>query len=272
MKSGQALEDRTATTPSVTKVPDFSLVLGGPIFELFRRSHLSRDGLELVHWRILVITFVAWLPLLPLLMIGSPLLAHAVKVPFLRDIETHVKFLVALPVLIAADLIVHSRIPPVVKAFVARRIIFQQDIPRFLAVMESAMRLRNSVPVELGLLFLVLTLGHWLWRSETALLTATWYALPQSGHLRLTAAGHWYAFVSIPIFQFILLRWHLRFFIWFRFLWHLSRLNLHLIPIHPDREGGLDFLGKSACAFSPILFAQGALLAGLIATRVLYGG
>jgi hypothetical protein len=267
----QGLTDRTL--PLMTEEgPDFSLVLGGPIFQLFRRSHLSGDGLELVHWRILTITLIAWLPLLPLSMLGSHLLSHTVKLLFLHDIETHVKLLVALPVLIAAELIVHSRIRPVVKAFLARRIVLQQDVPRFLAAIESAKRLRNSAPVELGLLFLVFTLGQWLWRSETALGTATWYAIPQNGHLQLTTAGYWYVFVSIPIFQFILLRWYLRFFIWFRFLWQLSRLNLHLIPTHPDRAGGLAFLGKSAYAFSPILFAQGTLLAGLIASRVLYRG
>ena len=44
--------------------PDFSLVLGGPLFRLFRRAHLSGGVLELPHRRILVITTVAWLPLL----------------------------------------------------------------------------------------------------------------------------------------------------------------------------------------------------------------
>ena len=205
-------------------------------------------------------------------MLGSHMLAQTGRVPFLHDIETHVRLLVALPVLIAAELIVHSRIRPVVNAFLVRRIVLQPDVPRFLAAIESAKRLRNSVPVELGLLFLVFTLWQWLWRSEVALRTATWYAIPQGGHLNLTTAGYWYAFVSIPVFQFILLRWYLRFFIWFRFLWQLSRLNLHLIPTHPDRAGGLAFLGKSAYAFSPILFAQGTLLAGLIASRVLYEG
>jgi len=38
------------------------------------------------------------------------------------------------------------------------------------------------------------------------------------------------------------------------------------------RAAGLAFLGKSAYAFGPILFAQGALLAGLIGSRVLHGG
>jgi hypothetical protein len=60
--------------------------------------------------------------------------------------------------------------------------------------------------------------------------------------------------------------------IWFRFLWHVSRLDLHLIPTHPDQTGGLGFLGKSSYAFGPILFAQGAVLAGLIASRVIFGG
>jgi hypothetical protein len=61
-------------------------------------------------------------------------------------------------------------------------------------------------------------------------------------------------------------------FIWFRFLWQVSRLDLHLVATHPDRSGGLAFLGKTSYAFSPVLFAQGALLAGVIASRVLYGG
>ena len=79
-------------------------------------------------------------------------------------------------------------------------------------------------------------------------------------------------FVSIRVVHFLLLRWYLRLFICFRFLWHVSRINLHLIPTHPDRSAGLAFLGKSAYAFGPILFAQGAMLAGLVASRVLYRG
>jgi hypothetical protein len=78
--------------------------------------------------------------------------------------------------------------------------------------------------------------------------------------------------ISIPIFQFILLRWYLRFFIWFQFLWRVSKLNLHLIATHPDRAAGLGFLGSSSYAFGPILFAQGVQLAGLIARKVLYEG
>lgn len=251
--------------------PDFSLVLGGPIFQFFRRSHLAGDALELLHRRILVITLVAWAPLLLLSRFGSQAPAP-LRLSFLHDIEVHTRLLVALPILIGAELLVHSRIRVIVQAFLSRRIVLQHDTPRFIAAIDSANRLRNSVPLELGLLLLVFTLGQWLWRSQAIVGSATWLAVPRDGSLQLTAAGYWYAFVSIPIFQFILLRWYLRFIIWSRFLWQVSRLNLHLIPTHPDRAAGLAFLGKSAYAFSPILFAQGALLSGLITTRVLYEG
>jgi hypothetical protein len=120
-------------------------------------------------------------------------------------------------------------------------------------------------------LVFVYTFGLWLWHGRIAINAATWYANP-GGRWNLTAAGFWYVFVSIPILPFILLRWYLRLFIWFRFLWHVSRIHLNLISTHPDRCAGLSFLGKSAYAFGPILFAQGAMLAGLVASRVLYMG
>jgi hypothetical protein len=62
----------------------------------------------------------------------------------------------------------------------------------------------------------------------------------------------------------------MRLFIWFRFLWQVNRINLNLIPTHPDRCGGLSFIGKGSYAYAPILFAQGAILAGIVAGRVLY--
>jgi hypothetical protein len=155
---------------------------------------------------------------------------------------------------------------------VERRIVVPADMPKFHAAIASAMRARNSVLAEGVLLVLVYTLGLWIWRSQIASHVATWYATPDGSHLHLTLAGYWCAFVSVPIFQFILVRWYLAFIIWFRFLWQVSKLNLHLIATHPDRAGGIGFMGKSTYAAGPILFAQGALLAGVIASRVFYEG
>jgi len=249
---------------------DFSLVLGGPIFQLFRRAHLEGNHLELLRRRIVIITVFVWLPLL-LLSAFAPTAGHAGRLSFLRDVEVHARFLIALPVLIGAELLVHLRMRPVVRRFVERRIVLPQDLPRFESAIQSAIRLRNSIPIELGLLLAVYSFGLWFWHNRVGLDSSTWYA-NSGGRWNLTPAGFWYVFVSIPIVQFILLRWYLRLFIWFRFLWQVSRMGLHLIPTHPDRCAGLAFLGKSSYAFGPILFAQGAMLAGLVASRVLYQG
>src|ERR1700741_2864529 len=219
---------------------DFSLVLGGPVFQFFRKSHLAGDGLELVHRRLLVITLVAWLPLLLLSAFG-PSTGSLGRLSFFNDIEVHVRFLIALPVLIAAELLVHSRIRPVARKFVERRIVLPRDLSSFHSAIESAVRLRNSIRVEVGIVFFVYIFGLLLWHDRVAVIAPTWYAMP-GGRWHLTPAGLWYVFVSIPILQFILLRWYMRLFIWFRFLWQVSRIDINLIPIHPDRCGGLAFL------------------------------
>jgi hypothetical protein len=249
---------------------DFSVVLGGPTFQFFRRLHLTSDDLGRLRWRVLTITIVVWLPLLLLATLNYSAV-NAGWLSFLRDIEVHVRFLIALPVLMAAELLVHSRLRLAVRCFVERGIVLPQDLPRFDRAIQSAIRLRNSIPLEMDLLILVYTLGLWLWQRRTVPDVSTWYVLP-GGPWHLTPAGFWYVFVSIPIFQFILLRWYWRLFIWFRFLWHVSRINLNIVPTHPDRCAGLGFLGKSAYAFGPILFAQGSMLAALVASRVLYKG
>jgi hypothetical protein len=252
--------------------PDFSLVLGGPIYQFLRRSHLSGDALEHVTRRMILLGLLAWLPLLIGTAIEGLLLPGRIKVPFLHDFEAHSRLLIALPVLVYAELLVHRRLRLIVKAFLTRGIVVAEDEPRFVSAIEAAQRIRNSIPLELGLLIAVFTVGQWMWRSQLNSNAQEWYGVTEGGRLQLTISGYWYAFVSIPLFQFVLLRWYLRFFVWFSFLWRVSRLNLNLIATHPDHAGGIGFLGRSTYAFSPILFAQGVLLSGLIATRVLYRG
>ena len=250
--------------------PDFSIVLGGPLFQLLRRGHLEGDHLELLSRRLIFFVSITWLPLFLLATVG-PFASSAGWLAFLRDIEVHVRFLVALPAFIVAELVIHLRMLPVARRFVERRIITLEHLPRFNRAVESAFRLRNSVPLEVGLFLIVYTFGLWFWHGRFGIDTATWYAKP-GGRWNLTSAGLWYVFVSIPILQFMLLRWYVRFFIWYRFLWQVSRIPLDLIPTHPDRAGGLGFLGGLSYTFGPVLFAQGAMLAGLIASNVIYHG
>jgi hypothetical protein len=252
---------------------DFSLVLGGPLFQLMRRAHLTDDGLALQRRRIIVIALGAWLPLLLLAAIDGQLLGGGVAVPFLFDVEVHVRFLLVVPLLVAAELVVHQRMRLLGKVFRDRELIPPGAEARFDAAVASAYRLRNSVSAEVLLIALVYVVGiMFVWRHYMALDTSTWYATAAADGSRLTPAGMWYGFVSLPVFQFLLLRWYFRLFIWTRLLWQVSRIDLQLVPTHPDRAGGLGFISAMAHAFIPLLIAHGALFAGNLANRIFHLG
>jgi len=252
---------------------DFSLVLGGPLFQLLRRSHLSGDALELARRRVIVIPLLAWLPLLVFSALEGQALGGSAAVPFLLDVEAHARFLVALPLLIVAELVVHQRMRFVVRQFLERNLIPASALARFETIIASASRLRNSVLAEVLLIAFVYGVGILLiWRQYTVLDVATWYAAPTAAGLQLSLTGVWYGYVSVPLFQFLLIRWYFRIFIWARFLWQVSRLDLSLVPTHPDRVGGLGFLANTVYAFVPLATAHGALLAGWIANRIFYLG
>ena len=257
---------------ALRRAQEFSLVHGGPLFQLLVRAHLSSDSLTLVARRVIFFALITWVPLLALAAHDGHLLDGDVAVPFLLDGETHIRFLVVVPLLLAAELVVHRRLMPVVRAFLDRDLISGADDERFDEAIDSAFRLRNSVPAELLLFALVYGVGVLVVWRHTALDVSTWYAHAYAGSHRLYSAGIWYAYVSLPIFQFLLLRWYYRLYIWIRFLWQVSRLELSLVPTHPDLLGGLGFLANTVFAFSVLLVAHGAMLAAQIANRIFFGG
>jgi hypothetical protein len=251
---------------------DFSLILGGPLYQMFRRAHLTGPALELfLRRQVVFFILLCWVPLAVLSWFEAHFLGGT-KLSFARDVLTQVRLLVALPVMILGEAVVHRRIGPAVKRFIEGQVVTSADLPKFCAAIDSVMRLRNSVIAEIALLAFVFTGGIWIWRHRIAIEVTSWYASSEGGRMHFTLAGYWFAFVCLPIFQFIWLRWYLRLFIWFWFLFRVSRLKLHLLAAHPDRAGGLGFLGKSTYAFMPLLFAQGALASGQIAERIFFEG
>jgi hypothetical protein len=263
----------TPAAKPAAKVHDFSLVLGGPLYQLFRRAHLSGETLELLRRRISVISLFAWLPLLVLSAVEGHAWGGTVAMPFLYDVDAHVRFLIALPLLVVAELVVHQRMRPVIGQFTERGLIADAALAKFEAAAASGLRLRNSVVAEVGLVAFVYGVGVMvIWRTYTAVDVASWYGVTAQGQWRPTLAGWWFGCVSLPLFQFILLRWYFRLFVWARFLWHVSRIDLKLVPTHPDRCGGLGFLATVPHAFAPWLLAQGALLAGTLANQIFFAG
>ena len=252
---------------------DFSVILGGPLYQLLRRTRLADDALELVRKRVLVLVAIAWLPLLVLAFLDGQAWSSSAAVPFLRDVEANARFLLALPLLVVAELVVHRRMRPVIQQFRDRELLPEDSAIRFDAAVASALRLRNSVIAEALLIALVYIVGVMVvWRQYVAISASTWYATPGVNGLTLSPIGMWYVYVSVPLYQFLLIRWYYRIFIWARFLWQVSRIPLRLVPTHPDRVGGLGFLSSVAYAFAPIAVAHGVMLAGWIANRIFYAG
>lgn len=252
---------------------DFSLVMGGPLFQLLRRAHLSDDALRVMRQRVAFISLFAWLPLLLLSAAEGHLFGGGVAVPFFLDLEVHIRFLAVVPLLIIAEGVVHGRMRPIALTFLDRNLIPEAELPRFDRAIRSAFRLRNSVVAEVLLIALVYVVGVLIiWRQYTALPAATWYTTPSAGGPRLSLAGMWYGYVSLPVFQFLLIRWYFRLFIWARFLWQVSRIKLSLIPTHPDRLCGLGSLSNTAYAFVVLIVAHGALISAQLASRIFFLG
>jgi len=156
-----------------------------------------------------------------------------------------------------------------VRHFLEQGLIPDAGRARFDAAIASAMRLRDSVVAELLLVAVVhLVRILFIWRTQSTLDISSWYADPADGGLSLSRAGWWAACVSFPLAQFLLMRWYFRLHVWGRFLWQVSRTKLNLEPTHPDGMAGLHFLSMSRRAYTALLLAQGATLAGMIANRI----
>jgi hypothetical protein len=260
------------TQPSGRSDERYAFAFGavGLLPRLYRRFHLDGDSPRLLRRRLLVLTAFAWVPLLALTVIEKRAWS-GVTVPFLRDIDAQTRLLIVLPLLIAGETIARQRVPQAVGQFVDRGMIPHAMRARFDAAIESALRTSRSIWADVLMLALVYGVRVMIdWRQTAAVGVDAWNRQP-AGH-SLPLAGWWFLFVSLPLVQLLFVRWYFGLLVWGRFLWQVSRLDLVLVPTHPDRCAGLEFLSELSEAFAPFLFARSAQLAGTIAGGVVYGG
>ena len=251
---------------------DFSLVQGGPLFQLLVRTRLLKPPIELLARRIVVILLVAWLPLLVLSIFSGHALGGT-GIPFLLDLGAQTRLLVSMPLLLAAEVVVHRRGKEIVRQFLDRDLVALEDQPRFESIIASAMRLRNSAFMEVLVFAFAIVGGYALGGRYLEMGTATWYKAASGRQMSLTPAGYWYLIISLTIFRFILFRWYFRLFVWYRFLWQVSRrIPLRLNALHSDHAGGLAFLSTSEYALQPILLAHTVALSGFLGSRIWHEG
>jgi hypothetical protein len=148
-------------------------------------------------------------------------------------------------------------------------LVLPRDQPRLAAAVRQAIRSRDSWLNEAAIAVLTMTLIWAGLRTDLPLDISSWRT--DTGG-RSTLAGWWYSLVSIPVFQFLFWRWCCRLLIWSRLLWRIARLDLQLIPTHPDRAGGLAMLGVAHVDLSPFALAACAVLSASYAEQMLFAG
>lgn len=250
---------------------DFSLTKGGPFFKLMVRSGLMKPEFARPARRATFLAVFTWLPLLILSLVQGLAFDGPVELPFLWDFAVHVRFLICVPLLIIAEVLLDARTRAVVKHFVDSKLVQVKDYPAFESVVRQAGRLRDSLLAE-AIIVGVVIVGVIFLRIEYSGSASTWQVLvSEDGRIR-TLAGWWYLFLAIPFFQFLVSRWVWRFLIWSHFLRSLSKMDLRLIPIHPDLAAGLGFLSPAQAKYGIIVFAVSSVIAAKIGEEILYGG
>src|ERR1700746_335258 len=244
-----------------------SVIEGGPLDRLQRRLGLMKLEAPLIVRRALVFSLVAWLPLLILSALQGTLLTN-VKIPFLYDPSAHIRFLLSVPLLIVAEVVIGPRIVAATGHFITSGLISEDRYRDFDAAIVDAIRLRDSTFAE-AVILAITYFGAFISIRFFSATVSNWHSLvTESGH-PFTLAGYWYALVSLPIYQFLVYRWLWRTFIWCKFLRRVSKLDLQLIPTHPDQAGGLGFLGATHRLFGIFIFAYAATVSAVACREVL---
>jgi hypothetical protein len=213
------------------------------------------------------IAVLTWVPLVILTAFERTLLGGR-TIAFSQSYGTHTRLLLAIPLLFFAESLFSGRVSEVLSRMLQGQLVAARDLPRFERAWRQARKWWDSWSVEALLVVVTLASIYSGLRTDLPTGVATWRT---TGDGRLSVAGWWYSLVSLPFFQFLIWRWTWRLFVWGRLLWKISRLELRLLPTHPDRAGGLGSLGVAHVDLSPLSFAYSAILAASFAEQIKFG-
>jgi hypothetical protein len=243
-----------------------SLVRGDALLRAQRAIGLvPRDGLGVVR-RALVLALFTWAPIAVWALLQSRALPGSVEEPLLGHFGIHVRCLIAIPLLVIAEAVSHGVTTRLIPQFLNAGLVAEAEHERLREVLRGVARLRDrSLPWVMILALLVALLliapspaaDHELAWADEAVRSSDFGAF-------------WFRWVMRPVVTVLLLAWLWRLLLAFVLCARLSRLELSLVPTHPDGAGGLGFLEGLPVAFSPVVLALAASLASRWAHDVVY--
>jgi hypothetical protein len=244
-----------------------SFVRGGPSYRLALRLGLGHPGAPRRILKVVLLVLLTWVPLLLLSLADGLAFGRDVAVPLLHDPVIYSRFLFVVPLLTLAEVIVDRSLATQSRYFLASGIVPAREQDRYESARVEARRLRDSIGVEGAIMILAFVFSLAVrFLSGTGMKESSW----QWAGSKITLAGWWYVLVSLPILFFFLGRWIWVFLVWTWFLFRVSRLDLQLTPTHPDRAGGLGFLGWGLASFALVLLAVSAVISGGFAYEILH--
>ncbi|HMD22060.1 MAG TPA: hypothetical protein VKH40_17175 [Alloacidobacterium sp.] len=243
---------------------EFSLVRGGPFYRAQEATRLlTRERWNLGKRTIFAIV-LAWIPLLLITLLSRP---HAIG-SLLTDYTINVRLFIAIPVLLAGQIIMENTFRTMVRHIREAELLSSQEQMKMDLTISSLIRLRDSIIPEI--VIVAAAYIHFLTLVGSRVGTAGAWALSDSStFFHLSPAGAYYALVSQVIYVFLLGISIWKWFLWICFLFRLSKLDLELVPTHPDQHGGIGFLGMSPMAIAPTVFVGTAAIGSTWRTEIL---
>ncbi len=248
---------------------NFSITQGGPAHRLLVRMGNAGDERQRVIRRALAVAIITWLPLLILSLIQGQAYGRHITIPFLRDYALNVRLLITVPILILAESGVDKRWRITILEFLRSGLVTAKELPAFEAIIQKTVRLRDRVLPE-AIMVVLAFLPLFITRTELLMNDVSNWHYTASGEISM--AGWYFNLVSTPLFRFLFLRWLWRMVLWTLLLWRVSKINLYLVATHTDLAAGLGFLSEGQKAFSPIVFAGGAIIAAQVGNTIAYQG
>jgi hypothetical protein len=249
---------------------EMSLIRGGPAYKFQQLAHLIVPGQWNLRRRILAAVFIAWVPLVVLTIATAGEKWPVSLGSLLRDYRVNARLFLAVPLLIISQMIIEGRFQQMLSHFLNAELIKAEALPQFQDILSKAKGLRDSWLAE-GLILVAVYAQVENLASNAANLGDVWVLGRSGDAASLSAAGWYFALVSLPIFLLLLGVALWKWAIWVFVLYRFSRLPLQLVPSDPDLTGGLGFLGWVPTAFVPVILAAGVVISATWRYQILHG-